>query len=165
MPKAITPLNTKQIQNAKPTKMPYTLADGNGLQLLIKPNGIKLWEFYYQSPTKIKRRKTSFSTFPEVSLKEARDKRDEYRKLIFQGTDPIDYFKDKKTALQNQTEGLVENIVDEWMQRQKERLASTTYERKYSLLQKDLVAFFKQRTISSIEPSFRTPFLFFDPTL
>ncbi|BFU76922.1 integrase domain-containing protein [Arcobacter sp. 15-2] len=99
MARTVTPLNNNKILNAKPKDKNYTLSDGQGLQLLIKPNGSKLWEFYYISHTTSKRRKTSFGTYPTVKLTNARTKRAEYQQLILNGIDPIDYFKGLKEQL------------------------------------------------------------------
>jgi len=90
MPRVVTPLNDKQIKALKPKEKAYTKADGNGLQLLIKQNGTKLWEFLYKSPTLLKRRKTSFGTYPKTNLKMARNKRAEYITKIRNGIDPLD---------------------------------------------------------------------------
>lgn len=150
MPKIITPLNTMQIQNAKPKNKNYTLADGDGLQLLIEPNGRKSWEFYYNSPTKYKRRKTSFSTFPKVSLKEAREKREKYKKLLFQDIDPIDYYKNRKASTSLEQSGMFDKVFYEWMEKQKLYLAQNTYERKKSLFEVDVLPFFNKRHISTI---------------
>ena len=90
MPKVITPLNDKKIKEAKPKDKTYTLPDGKGLQLLIKTSGSKLWEFFFTSPITQKRRKTSFGTYPTVSLKNARIKRDEALENIVNGIDPIE---------------------------------------------------------------------------
>lgn len=51
MPKKVTQLTDKKIVSAKPRSKDYTLFDGNGLRLLIKANGSKIWEFIYSSPT------------------------------------------------------------------------------------------------------------------
>ncbi|WP_297440921.1 integrase arm-type DNA-binding domain-containing protein [Sulfurimonas sp.] len=97
MPRVVTPLNTKQIEALKPQEKAYTKADGNGLQLLIKPNGSKLWEFIYKSPTyPNKRRKTSFGTFPNTTLKTARNKRTEYITKIRNNIDPLDEKQEAK---------------------------------------------------------------------
>jgi len=64
-------LTDTKIKNLKPKDKPYTESDGQGLQLLIKTTGTKLWEFRYTSPTQYdnrgnkKRRKTSFGSYPE----------------------------------------------------------------------------------------------------
>lgn len=93
MARTIVPLTDTKIKNAKATDKNYTLSDGQGLQLLIKTDGTKLWEFRYYSPITNNRRKTSFDLYPKVSLKSARDKRTEYQTLINSGIDPIDYYK------------------------------------------------------------------------
>ena len=90
MPRIVKPLTDKQVSSAKPSEKAYTLPDGQGLHLLITPDGRKAWEIIYLSPTHKKRRKTSFGTFPTVSLKDARKKRDEFQNIIKQGIDPID---------------------------------------------------------------------------
>jgi integrase len=75
-----------EIQQARPSDKPYKLSDGAGLHLLVETNGRKLWRFRYHFDGKEKM--ISFGSFPEVSLADARGKRDEARKLLEAGTDP-----------------------------------------------------------------------------
>jgi hypothetical protein len=96
MPKIPTSLTDTKIKKSRLKVKNYSLSDGKGLSLLIKTNGIKQWEFTYTSPTKQKRRKTSFGSYPDVTLERARQKRTEYRCYINDGVDPIDYFREKK---------------------------------------------------------------------
>ena len=70
----INMLNDLKIKKAKSKEKSYTLSDGSGLQLLIKTNEHKLWEFRFKSPTTLKTRKTSFGLYPQVSLLNARKK-------------------------------------------------------------------------------------------
>lgn len=56
MARVVTPLNNTQIKAAKAKEKNFTLSDGLGLQLLVKVSGVKLWEFYYKSPTLLKRK-------------------------------------------------------------------------------------------------------------
>jgi hypothetical protein len=81
---ALTPL---EIRTAKPKAVPYRLADEKGLFLLVQPSGAKLWRLKYRFH-KIER-KLSLGHFPEVSLKDARDRRDEARGVVEEGGDPI----------------------------------------------------------------------------
>ena len=97
MPKIATPLSNAEIKNAKPKSKSYSLSDGRGLSLSVKPDGIKAWQFLFTSPTVYKRRKTSFKTYPAVSLIQARQKRDECLDLINQGIDPIDHKREERT--------------------------------------------------------------------
>jgi integrase len=74
------------IRNAKPRPKPYKLGDTLGLFLLVQPSGGKLWRLKYRVDGKEK--KLGFGTYPEVSLSEARKRRDEARELIASGKDP-----------------------------------------------------------------------------
>ena len=149
MPRIPTPLTNTKIKNARLKDKNYTLGDGKGLHLLIKTTGVKLWEFIYQSPTHNKRRKTSFGSYPNTSLKQARDKRKEYLNLINDGIDPIDHFKSIKEEANNKQEGLFANVVDEWLKTQKRRVKNKiirpkSYQRIESLLLNDVVPYFKK---------------------
>jgi hypothetical protein len=85
--KKVAPLTDTEIKNAKPKDKDYTLADGNGLQLRVKLDGRKIWEIRYTINSKPK--STSAGTYPAVSLKEAREKRDSLKNKALQGIDPI----------------------------------------------------------------------------
>jgi integrase len=79
-------LKPAEIRDALPKKTPYKLADEKGLFLLVQPSGAKLWRLKYRVH-KIER-KLSLGRFPDVSLKQARDKRDEARREVQAGGDP-----------------------------------------------------------------------------
>ena len=77
-------LTDTAIRNAKPGDKAQKLYDEGGLFLLLNPNGAKWWRFKYRLEGKEKL--LSFGTYPEVSLKEAREKREQaafYRKSGF----------------------------------------------------------------------------------
>jgi hypothetical protein len=80
-------------KNAKPQKTQFKLFDEKGLFLLVTPNGSKYWRMKYRFDAKEKL--LSFGTYPETSLKEARNKRDAARKQIQEGCDPS---QEKKLA-------------------------------------------------------------------
>ena len=79
-------LTDVRIRAAKPQEKPYKLRDGKGLVLLIKPNGSRLWRLRYEIDGVEKG--LSLGAYPEVSLKLARERRDNARRLIADGTDP-----------------------------------------------------------------------------
>ena len=81
MPKIATALSDTKIRTSKKKEKDYALSDGNGLQLLVKNTGIKVWKFIYTSPTKKKRRKTTFGNYPDLKLVSAREKRDLMKNL------------------------------------------------------------------------------------
>ena len=74
------PLSDTAICNAKPAKKAKKLFDGGGLYLEVALNGGKWWRLKYRFDGKEKR--LSLGVYPDVSLKDARDRRDEARKLL-----------------------------------------------------------------------------------
>lgn len=96
--KKVSPLTDTAIKNAKPKDKEYTLPDGNGLQLNIKPDGRKVWEIRYTLNGKAK--KTTAGTYPTVSLKDARTNRDELKAKVLAGIDPIQEKKEVKVIIQ-----------------------------------------------------------------
>jgi integrase len=81
-------------QNAKPAAKQYKFSDGGGLYLRIMPNGSKLWQMKYKylGVEKV----LSFGSYPVTSLLEAREQRDNAKKLLRQGQDPMALKKDEK---------------------------------------------------------------------
>lgn len=80
------PLTDTAIRNAKPLNKPYKLSDAQGLYLLIKPNGSKLWQLKYRFGGKEK--KLAFGPYPTVTLANARKLREETRAVLSAGDDP-----------------------------------------------------------------------------
>lgn len=97
MNKPINKLSDTVIKKAKSKDKDYVLSDGGGLQILIKTNGSKYWEFRYTNLQTKKRAKTSFGVYPTITLKEARIKRDEFTNAVMQGYNLNDYKKSIKT--------------------------------------------------------------------
>ena len=88
------------VKNAKPKTKPYKLSDGGGLHLYVKPNGSRLWRFRYRFDEKEKT--LSIGPFPLISLLEAREARDDAKRLLLEGIDPMVEKKKKKlTTIQN----------------------------------------------------------------
>ena len=139
------------LSKLKPKEKPYTLADGNGLSLLIKTDGTKLWEFRYTSPSKLKRRKSSLGKFPDVPLALAREKAQNYRELLSQQIDPLDKKQEDKIKLKIDQDGIFEKVVNEWFIKQEKELARSTYTRKVGQFENDVKPFFKGRLISTIK--------------
>lgn len=81
-------LTPSAVANAKPQAKAYKLTDERGMFLLVKPNGSKWWRWKYRRPVTGKENLLSLGTFPDVSLRRAREKRDEARKLLADGIDP-----------------------------------------------------------------------------
>ncbi|WP_456403653.1 Arm DNA-binding domain-containing protein, partial [Thiolapillus sp.] len=81
-------LTDTAIRNAKPKEKLFKLYDARGLYIEITPKGAKRWRFRYRRPGTGKESRLSLGIYPDVSLKEARIKRDEARKMLDDGVDP-----------------------------------------------------------------------------
>ncbi len=79
------------IRTTKPTEATFRLSDGDGLYLLVKPNGARWWRLDYSIGGK--RKTLSIGVYPHTGLKAARDKADKARQLVAAGTDPSDVRK------------------------------------------------------------------------
>lgn len=89
MPKRVIPLSDMEIRRAKPGDKTYKLYDGAGLYLEITTHGSKLWKYKFRQPSGLEN-KLSFGPYPEVSLIQARQKRDEARAQMREGLDPAE---------------------------------------------------------------------------
>jgi integrase len=96
----------------KPADKAFKLFDAHGLFLLVKPNGRRYWRLQYRLAGKQKL--LALGVYPEVSLKEARDKQAEARKLLQNGQDPAEVKRAQKRQARTQSENSFENIAREW---------------------------------------------------
>ena len=110
MPKLAEPLSPSAVINAKAKAEPYTLTDGRGMFLLVNPDGSRWWRFRYYRPGTKKRNTLSLGTFPDVSLKQARERREDARKLVADGIDP----GDKRKAEAHAGAETFEAVAREW---------------------------------------------------
>ncbi len=119
MARITTPLTDTQIKTAKPhTKqgklLDATLSDGNGLYLLVKANGSKIWRFNYYRPITKVRALISFGSYPEVTLQQARKMRDDARELIKQGIDPQEHKAEQEQKKQIELNNSFYSIAEQW---------------------------------------------------
>lgn len=105
-------LTATAIQNAKITDKTVRLFDGGGLYLELSPTGGKWWRLKYRYGGKEKR--LSLGVYPEVSLRLARTRRDDARKLLAEGIDPSDNRKALKSAKADRAANSLEIVAREW---------------------------------------------------
>ena len=111
MPKRIAPLTDTKLRTIKATEKPQKLFDGGGLFLLVTPTGGKLWRLKYRFGGTEKL--LTLGTYPQTSLAEARQKRDQASAVIANGGDPGDTKKAQKAAGSLETETF-EIVAREW---------------------------------------------------
>lgn len=106
-------LTATAINQAKARDKPYKLSDEKGLYLLIQSSGSKLWRFDYRY---IGKRKTlALGAYPDLSLAEARDKRNNARSLLAKEIDPSEEKKANKIAKQSQAINSFEAVARDWI--------------------------------------------------
>ena len=146
---SINLLKDIQIKQAKAKDKNYSFNDGGGLRLKVTPTGNKIWEFYYTYNGK--RRETTFKSYPMVSLENARAKRDEFLDLLAKNIDPIAKNKEIKLDQIIDIQGMFLNVSTEWLEREKQRLAQSTYIGKVNVFENDINPLLKNKHIKDIE--------------
>lgn len=108
------PLSDAKVRNAKPREKQYKLFDGDGLFLLVTPNGKKGWRFKYRFAGREKL--LSFGTYPEVSLSDAREKRLAARKQVAADIDPSQVRRAQQQSAAQELDSF-EVVAREWHQK------------------------------------------------
>ncbi|MDX1835329.1 integrase arm-type DNA-binding domain-containing protein [Escherichia coli] len=98
----------------KPREKDYAVYDGFGLLLNVSKAGGKVWRFRYSHPITKKRQTYTIGRFPEFSLAEAREVRDELRRMIARGVDPVTEKKNRKIEMSLKNLQTFEAIANAW---------------------------------------------------
>ena len=118
-------LTDAQIRQSKPRDKEYKLADAGGLYLLVRPNGSRLWKLKLRLNGR--EQKMSFGAYPQVTLKEARSRRDEAKLEMSRGGDPVQRRRAEKLAAQLRAGNRFEEVAEEFIiKREAEGLAQAT---------------------------------------
>lgn len=137
-------LSDTRIRGSKPRANAYKLRDGNGLFLLLTPKGQRWWRFRFRAAGKEKM--LSLGVYPDVSLREARNKRDELRALIAKGVDP----SVQRAAAQQASESSFEAIGREWHAQRRHIWTPEHAARILRRLEKDVFPWVGSRPIGEI---------------
>jgi integrase len=153
---APTSLSDTAIRNAKPgitpkgvaTTKPYKMGDAGGLYLEVAPAGGKWWRLKYRFGGKEKR--ISLGTYPDVGLKDARERRDEARKLLANGIDPGENRKAQKAAKVERSANSFEVIAREWFEKNRETWAPSHADKIIKRLENDVFPWLGGKAIAEI---------------
>ena len=88
-------LRDLQCRTAKPRKSVYRLRDGGGLFLLVRPNGLKYWQYRYTKPDR-REGLIQIGPYPRIKLEHARTARNDHRTALSRGDDPATLRKQDK---------------------------------------------------------------------
>jgi integrase len=142
------PLTDTKVRTVKPTDKSQRLFDGGGLYLEVSPKGGKWWRFKYRFNGKEKR--LSLGTYPDVSLKKARDRRDDARKLLSNGVDPGEYRKVAKAAKADQAANSFEAVAREWFAKYSPNWKESHSKKVIGRLEKNIFPWLGDKPINSI---------------
>lgn len=134
------PLSDTRIRAAKPNTKPYKLSDGGGLYLEVRPTGARLWRYRYRIGGK--ENLFAIGAYPEVPLAEARDARDDARKLVRRGIHPAHHRKSEAIRAKYENANTFEAVAREWLEERRTHKdaawTARTYRQRKNLLEADV---------------------------
>ncbi|MCC6922442.1 MAG: integrase arm-type DNA-binding domain-containing protein [Nitrosomonas sp.] len=142
------PLTDTSIRNAKPSAKPIKLFDERGLFLLVTPTGGKWWRFRYMFHGKEKL--LSLGVYPDINLKDARERRDEARKLVANGVNPSENRKIQKSARADLIANSFEVVAREWFAKYSATWAKNHGDRIIRRFERDIFPWIGARPIAEI---------------
>jgi len=142
------PLTNTAVNNAKPEDKQRKLTDEKGLFLLIHPNGSKYWRLKYRFGGREKL--LALGVYPEVSLADARQRREDARKLLAQGVDPGEIKRATKAAGANNAANSFEVVAREWFAKNKPSWSESHGTRIIRRLEADIFPWVGSRPIADM---------------
>ncbi|QEL55132.1 tyrosine-type recombinase/integrase [Chromobacterium paludis] len=145
------PLSDAKCKNAKPREdgKRLRLSDEKGMYLEVMPNGAKYWRLKYRFAGKEKR--LALGVYPDVTLGDARKKRDEARRLLGEDIDPGIHRKVQKAARAIQAENSFEAVAREWFAKYKPSWVDSHADKIIRRLERDIFPWLGKRPIAEIE--------------
>lgn len=142
-------LTNVEIRALKPAARPFKVPDSDGLYLLVQPSGALLWRFRYKMFGV--ERKLSLGSFPEVTLQQARHKRDEARAELTDGFDPVEQKRQKQLEAELAAKTTFELVANEYIEKmEREGKSAATLKKARWFL--ELLSGIARRPIAAITP-------------
>lgn len=139
-------LTASSVANARPRAKTYKLADERGMYLLVKPDGARWWRFDYRRPNSGSRNTISLGVYPDVSLRLARDRRDDARKQLASGIDPSEKRKAESVA----SAETFEAVAREWFAKQRQLWGKNHSDNVIERLTRDVFPWIGSKPIASV---------------
>lgn len=150
MPKIVKPLTDIQVKNAPAKDKPYKLADGGGLYVEVMPTGSKLWRMKFKQANG-KEGRLAFGSYPQVTLVEARKKRDLAKEQKASGIDPAQARRIEKRNKEVAATNTFEVIARKWHANKSEVWKENTAKEAINRLQNDVFPLIGKRPITEID--------------
>jgi integrase len=144
------PLTDKQAKQAKAKDKAYRLSDERGMYLEITTTGRKYWRLKYRYGGKEKR--LAIGVYPEITLKKARELRNDARLLLKDGIDPSAQKRIKKITQHDNSTNSFELVALEWLAKEKSQWSESHTKRVTRSLEKDLFPYIGKQPIADITP-------------
>jgi integrase len=141
-------LTDLQLRKMRPQDKIIKFADERGMYIELHPNGSMYWRFKYRFLGKEKR--LALGVYPEVSLAEARDKRDAARKQLAEGVDPSAARRAGKAALSLSAENSFELVCREWLENRKSTVEPAQHLKTLARMENDVFPWLGRRPIADI---------------
>ena len=144
------PLTDAAIRRAKARNKPYKMFDSGGLFLLISPAGGRWWRFKYRFADKEKL--LSLGVYPDISLREARDRRDRERRKLVGQVDPGVRRSAAKAARAGNDTNSFEVVAREWIEKKSSSWSASNKSKTVRRLEVDAFPWIGKRPIAEISP-------------
>lgn len=151
MGRTTKPLSNSEIQKSRAIDKELSLYDGDGLYVLIKPSGRKLWRFRYQRPNSEKRTVLGLGTYPHISLADARSIRHEYLTLLAKGIDPQAKAAQQEEQAEIAEESRFINVAKKWFEFKKKSITEDYAKDIWRSLEKDVLPCLENMAITEIK--------------
>ncbi|HDL7422284.1 TPA: tyrosine-type recombinase/integrase [Yersinia enterocolitica] len=151
MARITRPLSHNEILKAKPQDKDFTLHDGNGLFLLVKTSGKKLWRLRYQRPASDKRTNISLGAYPALSLADARQIRDDKLALLTRGIDPQEKEEQQAEERQIVQESIFQNVAQKWFSLKKAHVSEEHAKDIWRSIEKDILPSIRNIPVQDIK--------------
>ncbi|GAB2938980.1 integrase domain-containing protein [Hafnia psychrotolerans] len=139
MARTTRPLTHTEVQKAKALDKDLTLHDGDGLFLLVKTTGKKIWRFRYQLPNSNKRTMISLGAYPALSLADAREIRAEKLAMLVRRIDPQASAEEEAEKLQIAQESIFVNVARKWFELKESRVSADHAKDIWRSIEKDIL--------------------------
>lgn len=142
-------LTAATIRNAKSGERVQRLFDGHGLYLEVTPAGGRYWRMKYRHAGKEKR--LALGVYPEVTLAQARERVDDARRLLHEGSDPSAERRSDRAVAKLSADNTFEGVARAWLASQRRKLAPATYDKAVRTLETMVFPWLGSRPITEID--------------